>query len=96
MIGPFSRYASCILYVDGKQEFLGIRPRIDTTPQPDDIFHTVQDGDRIDLIACRYLGRPDLWWVICDYNDLFFPPELPVGMVVRVPSPERVEMRIVG
>ena len=96
MIGPFSRYANCILYVDGNQEFLGTRPRIDITPQPDDIFHTVQDGDRIDLIAYRYLGRSDLWWVICDYNDLFFPLELRVGMVLRVPSVERAAMGLSG
>ena len=61
MIGPDSRYANCVLYVDGQEEFLGPRPRIDTSPQPDDVFHTVVEGDRIDLIAYRYLGRADLW-----------------------------------
>lgn len=94
MIGPDSRYAACVLYVDGSVEFLGTRPRIDTSPRPDDTFHTVVEGDRIDLIAYRYLGRVDLWWVICDYNDIFFPLELTVGSRLRIPSLDDVIMRL--
>lgn len=96
MIGPGSRYATCVLYVDGQEEFLGTRPRIDTSPQPDDLFHTVVEDDRIDLIAYRYLGRADLWWVICDYNDVFLPLELEVGTVLRLPSVEHVQMRMLA
>lgn len=94
MIGPDSRYATCVLYVDGNEEFIGTRPRIDTSPRPDDVFHTVVEGERIDLIAYRYLGRAELWWVICDYNDIFFPLELESGMVLRIPSVEHVEMNL--
>lgn len=93
MIGADSRYAACVLYVDGDQEFIGTRQQIDTLPRPDDVFHTVVEGDRIDLIAYRYLGRAELWWVICDYNDIFFPLEFVVGMVLRVPSMENIAMR---
>jgi hypothetical protein len=96
MIGPDSRYATCVLYVDGQDEFLGTRSRVDTSPQPDDVFHTVVEGDRIDLVAYRYLGRADLWWVICDYNDVFFPLELEPGTVMRVPSVERVHMEVLA
>lgn len=94
MIGTDSRYAACLLYVDGNQEFIGTRQRIDATPRPDDVFHTVIEGDRIDLIAYRYLGRAELWWVICDYNDVFFPLELGVGTVLRIPSLETVAMQL--
>jgi len=94
MIGADSRYAACVLYVDGDQEFIGTRQPIDTMPRPDDVFHTVVDGDRIDLIAYRYLGRTELWWVICDYNDIFYPLELLSGQVLRIPSREHVSMRI--
>lgn len=94
MIGPDSRYAVCVLYVDGQEEFLGIRSRIDASPQSDDVFYTVVEGDRIDLIAYRYLGRVDLWWVICDYNDVFFPLEMEPGRVLRLPSVEYVLMNI--
>ena len=96
MIGPDSRYATCVLYVDRQEEFLGTRPRVDTSPRPDDVFHTVVEGDRIDLIACRYLGRADLWWVICDYNDIFFPLELETGAVLRIPANEHVQMKLLG
>lgn len=96
MIGSDSRYATCVLYVDGDQEFIGTRQPIDTMPRPDDVFHTVVEGDRIDLIAYRYLGRAELWWVICDYNDIFFPLELLIRQVLRIPSSEHAEIRLLG
>lgn len=75
---------------------MGTCPRIDTSPQPDNVFHTVVEGDRIDLIAYRYLGQAELWWVVCDYNDIAFPLELEVGMMLRMPSIERVLMELTG
>lgn len=94
MIIPDSRYATCILYVDGTVEFIGTRQRIDTAPRQDDVFYAVVVGDRIDLIAYRYLGRADLWWIICDYNNIFFPLELETGSTLRIPSAEHVQMHI--
>jgi hypothetical protein len=94
MIDKDSRYAKSVLYTGGGEEFLGARPQIDTTPRPDDRFHTVKDGDRIDLIAFNSLGDAALWWIVCDYNDIFYPLELDVGMVLRIPSMEQVQMRL--
>lgn len=94
MIGRRSRYATAILYTGGAEEFLGIRVPVDVAPRPDDRFHTVVDGDRLDLLAHRYLGRADLWWIICDYNDIFFPMKLEPGSVLRIPSVEHVNMRL--
>ena len=94
MIGRLSRYARSILYKDGPKEFLGTRPPIDTTPRPDDRFHTVVEGDRIDLLTFRYLGDANLWWIICDYNDIYFPLELEAGAVLRIPAYEHVFMRL--
>jgi hypothetical protein len=96
MIGADSRYAACVLYVDGNEEFIGTRDRIDTSPQPDDVFHIVVEGDRVDLIAYRYFGRAELWWIVCDYNDIFFPLDLESGRTLRLPCVERLEMRILG
>ena len=73
MIGRRSRYAAAILYASGDGDFLGTRPPLESKPRPDDRFHTVVEGDRVDLLAQRYLGQADLWWIICDYNDIFFP-----------------------
>jgi len=54
----------------------------------------VADGERADLIAWRYFGRPELWWVVCDYNDLFWPLDLEPGTVLRLPSREHLIMRV--
>ena len=48
--------------VDNPQSGLSIGD----VPRSDDRFHTVVDGDRLDLLAHRYLGRADLWRIICD------------------------------
>lgn len=96
MIGLDSRYAGCVLYVDGSVEFLGTRLPIDTSPRPDDTFHTVVESDRIDLIAYSYLGSAGLWWIICDYNGIFFPLELELGAVLRIPSIEHVHMHFLA
>lgn len=94
MISDRSRYRDCVIFQDGDTQFLGNRPVVDTTPQPDDRFHLVVDNDRIDLLAYKYLGDPLLWWIICDWNDICFPLDLPVGATLRIPSLERVMMTI--
>ena len=96
MIGRRSRYAGSVLYTGREEAFFGARDRIDTTPRPDDRFHTVVAGDRVDSLAARYLGQAELWWVLCDYNDIFFPLELELGAVLRIPSTEHVNMRLIG
>ena len=44
------------------------------------------------LRMLRPCVRP--WWIIADYNDLFFPLELETGAVLRIPSVEHVQMRV--
>jgi len=94
MLSARSRYRECVIYQDGDTQFLGSRPQVDTTPQPDDRFHVVTDGDRIDLLAYQYLHDSTLWWVICDWNGISFPLDLPVGATLRIPSLERVMLDI--
>ena len=94
MIGRDSRYARCLLYRDSDATPLGARQRPGTTPGHDDRLHTVVEGDRLDLLAHRYLGDARLWWIICDYNDLFFPLALEPGLALRIPSREHVQMRL--
>lgn len=38
--------------------------------------HTVVQGDRLDNIAARYLGDPELYWRVCDANGAMRPAEL--------------------
>ena len=75
MICDRSRYRDCVIFQDGETQFLGNRPAVNIAPQPDDRFHEVVDGDRIDLLAYNYLHDPQLWWVICDWNNISFPLE---------------------
>jgi len=96
MITKRSRYRFSILCRDEGFEFLGNRPRIDTSPRPDDRFHLVEAGDRLDLLAHRYLGDARLWWVIGDYNDIFWPLEVEAGAALRIPSTRHVQMNILG
>ena len=38
--------------------------------------HTVKQGDRLDLIAAKYLGDPIMFWLICDANGAVRPDAL--------------------
>ncbi|MFE4513455.1 LysM peptidoglycan-binding domain-containing protein [Kitasatospora sp. NPDC056783] len=38
--------------------------------------HTVSAGDRLDVLAYRYLGSADPWWRIADANPAVDPREL--------------------
>jgi len=54
--------------------------------------HTVRQGDRLDLIAAKYLGDPLMAWLICDANgamdswDLVKTP----GTVISITTPQGV------
>ena len=50
--------------------------------------HTVTQGERLDIIAARYLGDPELFWRICDANVALEPAELEQeGRIVRITLP---------
>ena len=82
-----NRYRNCsILELDGTR-YLGTRKFGEYERRPDDVFHTIREGDQIDLLADHYFGDPKLWWIIADYNGIAFPLELPAhGTVIRIPG----------
>lgn len=51
--------------------------------------HTVQQGDRLDLIAARYVGDPLMFWLICDANGAIRPDDLTetLGTVLNITLP---------
>jgi hypothetical protein len=58
-------------------------------PQPQDVAgHVVVDGDRLDLLAHRYLGDSELYWRICDANVALRPEELTsdAGRRISIPA----------
>jgi nucleoid-associated protein YgaU len=54
--------------------------------------HTVRQGDRLDLIAAKYLGDPLIFWLICDANGAIDPGDLVAtpGKVLHITTPQGV------
>ena len=54
--------------------------------------HTIVEGDRLDNLGARYLGDPEMFWKLCDANDVLDPDELTarVGRQLRITLPEGV------
>jgi nucleoid-associated protein YgaU len=84
-----SRYRNSLLVRDDDGDWISpIMPLVDVRERPSDILHTVQQGDRLDTLAYRYLHDPHLWWVIAEYNHIMWFQDINVGQVLRVPSYE--------
>ena len=92
---PNSRYAgiptTTIITPDGRTIVCVTRRFV----PPSDAFvllqeHVVTQGDRLDLIAGRYLGDPEQFWRICDANDALWPDELTetIGRRIRITLPQ--------
>jgi hypothetical protein len=54
--------------------------------------YTVAQGDRLDLIAAKYLGDPLMAWLICDANGAVQPHDLVAtpGSVLAITTPQGV------
>jgi hypothetical protein len=54
--------------------------------------HTVKQGDRLDLLAAKYLGDPLLFWLLCDANGAVSPDDLLAtpGSVLNITMPQGV------
>jgi len=92
-MGKDNRYRKCPVLVLEGMKYLGARAVREYEQRPDDRFHTVREEDRLDILAEKYLGDPRLWWVICDYNGIAFPLQLPPeGTILRIPDYEYVRL----
>lgn len=63
-----SRYATFPFYyhtVD-KKYIYGITGNLNTNTEY--VIHMIKDTDTLDSLALKYYGRPDLFWVIADFN----------------------------
>lgn len=48
-------------------------------PRPGGVLygrHRLEQGDRLDLLAAKYLGDPEQYWRLCDVNGALHPQEL--------------------
>jgi hypothetical protein len=78
---PSSRYhgiATAKLERPGEPAIVYLRRRF--VPQPEHFAmlgeHVVTDGERLDHIAARHLGDPELFWRLCDANRALRPDDL--------------------
>ena len=91
-----SRYRNTPRYREGTQSIIGTRPLVKFTSSGRDDFHTVLEGERLDLIAWRYYQDCSLWWVIAENNNILNPLRLVPGKRLRIPSYGEVLKRVVN
>ena len=65
-----SRYATLPYYYNtlDKKYMYGISKNLNTNTNY--VLHNLVDSDSLDSLALKYYGRPDLFWVIADFNNL--------------------------
>lgn len=68
-----SRYSSFPLYYNSEDEkyIYGLTKQLLSSTTY--IAHTLAMSDTLDSIALLYYGRPDLYWIIADYNRIADP-----------------------
>jgi nucleoid-associated protein YgaU len=49
-----------------KKYIYEISKQLDTTTSY--VMHTIKQSDTLDSLADKYYGRPDLYWLIADFN----------------------------
>ena len=96
---PDSRYygSSTLSYVGPNGQMITYLARR-FVPQPGTpnfstiAHHTVRQGDRLDLIAAKYLGDPLIFWLICDANGAMRPRDLVSvpGTTISITMPQGV------
>ena len=57
---------------------------------------TVRSGEQNnpEILSQRIYNNPHYWWVICQFNGITDPDNIPLGMVIRYPTltePPRVD-----
>lgn len=83
----FSRF----MEIDGV-EFWEMPEYPDILAANDDVIYQTMQTDRIDKIANKFYGNPELWWVIAIANDLnLLPNDLVPRGTIRIPSNQRVK-----
>lgn len=83
-----SRYATFPLYYNTNDEkyIYGITSQLNSETVY--VAHNVVQTDTLDSLAFKYYGRPDLYWIIADFNRIQDPfiSLFDYFKVIRVPS----------
>lgn len=77
--------AYALKYNDGDYS-LEAKPLV-VLESPNDIQHTVKDGETLQNIAFRYYGDSGKWYIIAEANKILNPfKELEMGTLIRIPT----------
>jgi hypothetical protein len=91
MFFPGSRYEKIGTYsvtVAGGRTVAATRIPLPSSGRPIG-FHQRLEGQRLDLIAYRYLADPTAFWRLCDANDAMVPDALAAHPLIGIPQRER-------
>jgi hypothetical protein len=85
---PDSRYASQSTYTvvlpDGRTVTAVMIPGPRSSPVVG--YYPRNDGDRLDLIAVRFLNAPTGFWRICDADNTMVPGALAARRLIGIPA----------
>jgi hypothetical protein len=90
MIFVDSRYADGVLVksFDARNNSIGVSVFRQFPVSDSEFYYYVwTQRDRVDLVAQKLLGDPNLWWLIMDYNPEYSNPfDIPLGANIRIPN----------
>ena len=91
MFDPKSRYVKAETYVvtdtRGRSVTVVVPP-----PPPEQLLlgiHLLRQGERIDLLAAKYLSDPAGYWRIAEQNDAMLPEALTEAREIEIPVKAR-------
>jgi hypothetical protein len=88
MFAPNSRYAGLATYTVTMPD--GSVVTATRLPQPKPLaligYHRRVAGDRLDLLAARYLKDPTAFWQLCDSNNAPVPDALAARDLIGIPQ----------
>jgi|SRR5581483_4806950 hypothetical protein len=96
LFAPNSRYAGIDTATIERADGTSIRyVRRRFCPDPERLAllveHSFKQGERLDNITAQYLGDPELFWRVCDANNVLRPEELEeMGRRIRITLPEGI------
>jgi hypothetical protein len=91
MFDPKSRYAKAETYVvtDARDREVTI---VVPPPPPEQAqlgIHLLKQGERLDLLAAKYLNDPAGYWRIAEQNDVMLPEALTEAREIEIPVKAR-------
>lgn len=91
MFFPGSRYEKIGTYTVTLADGRTVAATRISLPSPGRLigYHQRLEGQRLDLIAYRYLADPTAFWRLCDANDAMVPDALAAHALIGIPDKAR-------